>query len=338
MFTYNGEPHGLAQPRQHEVLDRPHGRVLRSLPARQAAAGVDGQGRAVPREGHARRRAAVQEARSTPAPRPSWQGRRHVMAAGLETCRPQRNVAHASVPRFRVVASTVSIPSMPLPAYQTAGAAGFDLASSVDMIVEPGEVALVPTGLVIEVPAGHFLGIFARSSTPLKRGLMVANGVGVVDSRLLRADRRDQDRGPQLHGGAGRRHARRSARAGRDPAVRARGVGRSASRTRHARRVRRDGIKLAVRSHKLEVQRITRAPTSSLASDFQLDPSAHLTRVTYTANPPGVFAGTTSSRARGGPRVTVRPDDDAERRADDGVAQPVGVSRTRDQPTKPPTA
>ena len=32
------------------------------------------------------------------------------------------------------------------------------------------------------MPAGHFLGIFARSSTPLKRGLMVANGVGVVDA------------------------------------------------------------------------------------------------------------------------------------------------------------
>jgi len=32
------------------------------------------------------------------------------------------------------------------------------------------------------VPTGHFLGIFARSSTPLKRGLIVANGVGVIDS------------------------------------------------------------------------------------------------------------------------------------------------------------
>lgn len=73
-------------------------------------------------------------------------------------------------------------PAVPLPEYQTSGAAGFDLASSTDMTVQPGEVALVPTGLVIEVPAGHFLGIFARSSTPLKRGLMVANGVGVVDS------------------------------------------------------------------------------------------------------------------------------------------------------------
>ena len=49
-------------------------------------------------------------------------------------------------------------------------------------MIERGEIALVPTGLVIAVPAGHFLGIFARSSTPLKRGLVVANGVGVVDS------------------------------------------------------------------------------------------------------------------------------------------------------------
>jgi dUTP pyrophosphatase len=72
--------------------------------------------------------------------------------------------------------------SVALPAYQTDGAAGFDLAASVDMTVQPGAVVLVPTGLVIEVPAGHFLGVFARSSTPLKRGLMVANGVGIVDA------------------------------------------------------------------------------------------------------------------------------------------------------------
>src|SRR5688572_5018794 len=72
-------------------------------------------------------------------------------------------------------------PSVSLPEYQTPGAAGFDLAASIDVVVEPGAVALVPTGVVIKVPDGHFLGIFARSSTPLKRGLMVANGVGVVD-------------------------------------------------------------------------------------------------------------------------------------------------------------
>lgn len=79
--------------------------------------------------------------------------------------------------RIRRLSSTV-----PLPAYQTDGAAGFDLAASEDVRIEPGAVALVPTGLVMQVPSGYFLGIFARSSTPLRRGLIVANGVGVVDA------------------------------------------------------------------------------------------------------------------------------------------------------------
>jgi len=69
-----------------------------------------------------------------------------------------------------------------MPSYQTAGAAGFDLAASADLTVDPGAIVLVPTGLVVDVPPGHFLGIFARSSTPLKKGLVVANGVGVLDS------------------------------------------------------------------------------------------------------------------------------------------------------------
>ena len=72
-------------------------------------------------------------------------------------------------------------PTIPLPAYGTAEAAGFDLAAVHDIEVSPGSIVLVRTGLVIEVPSGHFLGIFARSSTPLKRGLIVANGVGVTD-------------------------------------------------------------------------------------------------------------------------------------------------------------
>ena len=73
-------------------------------------------------------------------------------------------------------------PSVQIPKYETPGAAGFDLAASADVSIAPGEIALIPTGLVISIPAGHFLGVFARSSTPLKRGLVVANGVGVVDS------------------------------------------------------------------------------------------------------------------------------------------------------------
>jgi dUTP pyrophosphatase len=71
--------------------------------------------------------------------------------------------------------------TIPLPAYGTDEAAGFDLAAAQDVTIAPGQIALVRTGLIIEVPTGHCLAIFARSSTPLKRGLMVANGVGVVD-------------------------------------------------------------------------------------------------------------------------------------------------------------
>ncbi len=73
-------------------------------------------------------------------------------------------------------------PDVPMPAYGTAGAAAFDLAAAADLTVPPHGIALVPTGLVVRVPDGHFLAILARSSTPLKRGLMVANGVGVIDS------------------------------------------------------------------------------------------------------------------------------------------------------------
>jgi dUTP pyrophosphatase len=73
-------------------------------------------------------------------------------------------------------------PDVALPAPATRDSAGFDLAAAADVTVAPGAIVLVPTGLVIAVPRGHFLGIFARSSTPLKRGLMVANGVGVVDA------------------------------------------------------------------------------------------------------------------------------------------------------------
>jgi dUTP pyrophosphatase len=73
-------------------------------------------------------------------------------------------------------------PTVGLPEPATAGAAGFDLAAAADVEIPPRSIRLVGTGLVIGVPDGYFLGIFARSSTPLKRGLMVANGVGIIDS------------------------------------------------------------------------------------------------------------------------------------------------------------
>lgn len=68
-----------------------------------------------------------------------------------------------------------------VPRYHSPGAAAVDLAAAAEVTVAPGQLALVPTGLVFAIPHGHFLAIVARSSLP-KRGLIVANGLGVLDS------------------------------------------------------------------------------------------------------------------------------------------------------------
>jgi dUTP pyrophosphatase len=68
-----------------------------------------------------------------------------------------------------------------LPIYHSPGAAAFDLTANQDATVSPGEVRLIGTGIVVQVPEGFFLAIVARSSLPLRKGLIVANGVGVVD-------------------------------------------------------------------------------------------------------------------------------------------------------------
>jgi len=70
--------------------------------------------------------------------------------------------------------------TLPLPEYHTEGAVAFDLYSRVDDTLAPKERKLVPANFVIEVPKGHVLLIAARSSTP-KKGLMLANSVGIID-------------------------------------------------------------------------------------------------------------------------------------------------------------
>ncbi|MBI4143243.1 dUTP diphosphatase [Candidatus Uhrbacteria bacterium] len=70
--------------------------------------------------------------------------------------------------------------SLPLPAYHTAGSVAFDLSPRVDVTIAPGATAMLPTNLIVEVPTGFVLLIIARSSL-MKRGLVLANGVGVID-------------------------------------------------------------------------------------------------------------------------------------------------------------
>lgn len=72
--------------------------------------------------------------------------------------------------------------TLPLPTYQTSGSAGFDLYSRENMVIAPKTIALVPSNLIIATPLGYMLVLASRSSTPKRKGLMVANGIGVVDS------------------------------------------------------------------------------------------------------------------------------------------------------------
>ena len=69
---------------------------------------------------------------------------------------------------------------LPLPKRQTEGAAAFDLTAREAVTIAPGAIGYVPLNVAIETPADHFLLVAARSGTH-KRGLMMANGVGIID-------------------------------------------------------------------------------------------------------------------------------------------------------------
>lgn len=71
-----------------------------------------------------------------------------------------------------------------LPQRQTDGSAGFDLHACLDAptSLNPGETCVVPTGLAAEIPAGYAGMIFTRSGLGVKHGIVVKNGVGVIDS------------------------------------------------------------------------------------------------------------------------------------------------------------
>jgi dUTP pyrophosphatase len=71
--------------------------------------------------------------------------------------------------------------ALPLPSKQTVGAAAFDLTAREEVIIAPGKVGYVPANIALETPLGYFLLVAARSSTH-KKGLMLGNGIGIIDS------------------------------------------------------------------------------------------------------------------------------------------------------------
>ena len=76
--------------------------------------------------------------------------------------------------------------NLDLPSYETAGAAGMDLRAAVSadepMTLDPGKRALVPTGFIMEIPAGYEAQIRPRSGLAFKNGITCLNTPGTIDS------------------------------------------------------------------------------------------------------------------------------------------------------------
>jgi dUTP pyrophosphatase len=75
---------------------------------------------------------------------------------------------------------------LPLPAYQTAHAAGLDLLAAVPedkpVVLEPGKYAMVPTGLSIALPEGFEAQVRPRSGLAAKHAVTVLNAPGTIDA------------------------------------------------------------------------------------------------------------------------------------------------------------
>ena len=72
--------------------------------------------------------------------------------------------------------------SLPLPKYETNGSAGFDLICRETVTVLPQHIALIPANIIVKIPLGFMLLLTMRSSTPRKKGLVIAQGVGIIDN------------------------------------------------------------------------------------------------------------------------------------------------------------
>lgn len=74
-------------------------------------------------------------------------------------------------------------PGTPVPAYAKPGDAAFDLylTNQEPITINPGQTATIGFGIAMEIPTGHF-GLIAPRSSLAKRGLMLANTVGIIDS------------------------------------------------------------------------------------------------------------------------------------------------------------
>ena len=73
---------------------------------------------------------------------------------------------------------------LPLPCYESEGSSGMDIRASVReaVLLNPGEIRLIPTGLAVSVPPGYEAQIRPRSGLALKHGIGMVNSPGTIDS------------------------------------------------------------------------------------------------------------------------------------------------------------
>jgi len=69
-----------------------------------------------------------------------------------------------------------------LPKRQTKSSAGYDFYVASDTIIKAHSIALIPTGVKAYMGSDEVLKIYVRSSMPMKKGLTLANNVGIIDS------------------------------------------------------------------------------------------------------------------------------------------------------------
>ena len=71
---------------------------------------------------------------------------------------------------------------LPLPTYAKSGGAGADVHSRIDLTIEPGERAPVPTGISIAIPDGYAAFAHPRSGLAIKHGVSMVNAPGTIDA------------------------------------------------------------------------------------------------------------------------------------------------------------
>ena len=74
-----------------------------------------------------------------------------------------------------------SNPDLPLPARATPQAAGYDIRSAIEVVLNPGEIRLISTGLIMELPEGMECQVRPRSGLALKHGITLPNSPGTID-------------------------------------------------------------------------------------------------------------------------------------------------------------